>query len=463
MSTYYYGFAVSRIQSYIFETNMLREVIGGSEIIESVCTTMFTESVPTFISDNLLLGAAGNVRYIFDKKEDATTFLHRFSKKLVAIPGIRYSQYLLPIEDALTVSDMDTMDRKLQEQRNCPNVYPDLATMSSKISQRIGRRFVGTDYKEACDAVSLAKRKYKDAASLLAKIKNASNCSFPDDIDKLASASNYVSLLHIDGNGLGAKIEAIKSKYKDNAQSTELVMELKTFSYHLEKATIAAFNATLQAVFPEMTAATKEKVFIPMRPVVLGGDDVTIIIKADLAIAFTTHYLQYFEEFTKEYLGEGGLTACAGVTFIKSKFPLHYAAHLAETICKEAKNKSGRTKSCALFHRVRSSYSYEYEDIIKEEFITKHGLSFIPTPYTITALHTLLEHLETMRTKTTIPVNDIRSWLDMVFKNKAKAAFLFKQLVRKTSPEDLKSIGFSKKMTMEEATPVYDLINFLRI
>ena len=134
MSTYYYGFAVSSIQSYIFETNMLREVIGGSEIIESVCTTMFRESVPTFIPDNLLLGAAGNVRYIFNDKEDATTFLHRFSKKLLDVPGIRYSQYLLTIEDVLTVSDMDTMDRKLREQRNCPNAYPDLATMSSKIS-----------------------------------------------------------------------------------------------------------------------------------------------------------------------------------------------------------------------------------------------------------------------------------------------------------------------------------------
>ena len=38
----------------------------------------------------------------------------------------------------------------------------------------------------------------------------------------------------------------------------------------------------------------------PIRPIILGGDDLTVIIRADLAIPFTECFLREFEQNTKE-------------------------------------------------------------------------------------------------------------------------------------------------------------------
>ena len=42
-NNYLYGLTVQGIQSYIFETNKLKEIIGASEIVEQLCTTWFDD------------------------------------------------------------------------------------------------------------------------------------------------------------------------------------------------------------------------------------------------------------------------------------------------------------------------------------------------------------------------------------------------------------------------------------
>ena len=43
MSKYLYGAAVQGIQNFIFQTNKLRDIIGASELVARVCTTMFSD------------------------------------------------------------------------------------------------------------------------------------------------------------------------------------------------------------------------------------------------------------------------------------------------------------------------------------------------------------------------------------------------------------------------------------
>ncbi len=77
---------------------------------------------------------------------------------------------------------------------------------------------------------------------------------------------------------------------------------------------------------------------MPVLPLVLGGDDLTVICAGSISLAFTEAYLTAFEEVTRasELLG-GGLTACAGVAVVKPHFPFSAAYDLAEELTKEAK------------------------------------------------------------------------------------------------------------------------------
>ncbi|MEG1545617.1 MAG: hypothetical protein RR371_00005, partial [Bacteroides sp.] len=38
---YLYGAAVQGIQSFIFQTNELRDIVGASELVEQICTSLF--------------------------------------------------------------------------------------------------------------------------------------------------------------------------------------------------------------------------------------------------------------------------------------------------------------------------------------------------------------------------------------------------------------------------------------
>ena len=43
MGKYLYAAAVQGIQSFIFQTNRLKEIVGASELVEEICTSAFSE------------------------------------------------------------------------------------------------------------------------------------------------------------------------------------------------------------------------------------------------------------------------------------------------------------------------------------------------------------------------------------------------------------------------------------
>lgn len=71
MSKYLYGASVQGIQSFIFQTNKLKEIIGASELVEEICTSMFAEQIEKtyeelLVDKNAIVNAAGNIKYVFD-------------------------------------------------------------------------------------------------------------------------------------------------------------------------------------------------------------------------------------------------------------------------------------------------------------------------------------------------------------------------------------------------------------
>ncbi len=65
---YLYGLTVQGIQSYIFATNKLKEIIGASEIIEQLCITWYDDFLKeNNIEGTKLLNAAGNIRFQTDE------------------------------------------------------------------------------------------------------------------------------------------------------------------------------------------------------------------------------------------------------------------------------------------------------------------------------------------------------------------------------------------------------------
>ncbi len=375
------------IQSFIFQTNDLKDVIGASELVEQICTTAFKE-----LSGELpnIIGAAGNIKHVFDDEAACRDAVLKFPKKVMEMaPGITISQAVVKLGEAHEFRNaIEKLEENLRTQRNRPSPSMTLGLLGVKRAPKTGLPAVDFN-KELMDAATVQKRAALDRRQLCQKCfgVNVADGQFAHNIKDITDVNDWIAVIHADGNGLGQVVQKVghdKEQYSD-------------FSKRLDYATCAAAQeAFIHVVDPESGSNV-----IPLRPVLLGGDDLTVIIRADLAVPYTQAFLQAFEQHTREQLGEiltkynvfngeNCLTACAGIAFIKSSFPFHYGYHLAEALCdrakKDAKSKGvksdgGLAPSCLMFHKVQSSYIQRYDDIVTRELQPNSDASWEFGPY----------------------------------------------------------------------------------
>lgn len=179
-----------------------------------------------------------------------------------------------------------------------------------------------------------------------------------------------VAVIHIDGNGVGGIMKELNSS-KDRVAPSVFNAEvgcdrndpdaLRRFllevNDHLDDAVTLAFAAAWTRIAElshhDDDRAGREHTAIPVVPVILGGDDVTVITSGDYALPFAAAYLRYYEEATgndpilryltpPEGQDTGPMTAAAGVAIVKRNFPFHIAYELAEKLVERAK-KVGKT------------------------------------------------------------------------------------------------------------------------
>lgn len=162
---------------------------------------------------------------------------------------------------------------------------------------------------------------------------------------------SWLAVIHADGNGLGEiflkfhhHLEAIGPT--PDHQNRSYIDHLRRFSIALDICTERAFVAALSAFRPDSAGE------IPVVPLILGGDDLTVVADGKYALPFIHRFLEAFEQETQrsqtevgdviaqiagQALGVGRLSACAGVAVIKPHFPFSVAYKLSEALMKSAK------------------------------------------------------------------------------------------------------------------------------
>ena len=81
---------------------------------------------------------------------------------------------------------------------------------------------------------------------------------------------------------------------------------------------------------------------LPIRPLIVGGDDVTVLVSCKYALLFVKTVMQTFNAESKKFahlwVGTGGeMTISAGILFAPVTLPLHSALSYAETLLAGAK------------------------------------------------------------------------------------------------------------------------------
>jgi hypothetical protein len=232
----------------------------------------------------------------------------------------------------------------------------------------------------AYSAVTLAKYSRREGGYKRLQ-KLAPSFKFPEDIDGLQESFDqlrWLAVIHADGNGLGQIFldfaKHVKKVKSDEINEGQKYLDFyRRFSLALDVCTVNAFRFAIKELKKrvdkedderEEKGKRKRKKEVPVLPLIVGGDDLTVLCEGKFAVQFAQDFLTQFERETANdqleiYDGYrdgivtqianasfrvGRLASCAGIAIIKPHFPFHNAYELAEALLKSAKQVKEKVK-----------------------------------------------------------------------------------------------------------------------
>ncbi|WP_239331863.1 hypothetical protein [Frankia sp. CiP3] len=367
-------------QAFIFETTKRRENVGASELInglgrwvDDALTTEFSGFNKNWRISNgqpaqLLVNAAGGAKIVVRDPARGKALVSRVTTRaLRAAPGLDVCGVVGECFDWAGVHEEEGKSTISMLAKRCRDAHESLPLVKSGRPGATSR-FLRIPIVDECAASGLpaydvvfdgdgprsrqprsrpsrAKRGAQDAGfTRLAPYAKISKKALEAVADHLEDVPDWVAVIHADGNSLGQLITNLANPDADKptdprkTPSDRYADALGPFSDAVQECTVAAFTKALERCRRVLPRGHDVDGEMPVLPLVLGGDDLTVICAGSIALAFTKAYLTAFEEETrnKDVLG-GGLTACAGVAVVKPHFPFSAAYDLAEELTKEAK------------------------------------------------------------------------------------------------------------------------------
>ncbi len=423
MTHYACLFEAKSIQEYILRSGRLRHIVGASELIDSLTGCLLDEVLTALrLSDQddgqvRFSRRAGGAIYLFSNDKNARDDFRNLWTLTVRqyAPGLTF--VIANGEGKNDYAAYQLAKEQLQAVRNRQAVALPAGSPVTYYAPRTGLPAV-THHKKLGFQDEATARFGQDEFWLrggLTKRFAASMCNdwprdleYIDEIDDnetegkktysvefpFLSDNRYLGLLHADGNGLGQLLMNLGDYVKNKPK--QFIPVFRDFSTAIQKATEAAAKAaTLEVLEParKVLEAASDGAFgaYPARPIVLGGDDLTMLIRADLALPFAQEFLEQFEKASGEQMARlrgrypelkevlpAALTAGAGIAFVKSNHPFYMTHHLTEGLAGFAKNRAkavaaaqssieNRIPPTLAFYRVTTASHGSYDEVREDE------------------------------------------------------------------------------------------------
>lgn len=393
-------FEAKSIQDYLFQSGRLRDVVGASELIDSL-----TEDLLDDVLDSCGLEQgreiefsrrAGGAFYAFGS--DAEVVL-RFRDLWTLVvqqyaPGLAYD--IGYGEGSTHLAAFDDARRALRADGSRYRPRLPVGAPVAERSRRTGLVAEGEDGDAPADAVTLRRKQFSlpARAGFVGRFSPSDSgldwSDWPRNLEAGADGAfpflgdrRTVALIHADGNGLGQLL--MNARAVVEGQPERFVGVFHAISEGIRQSTQ---ESARQAVHSVLLPARSEGGPLPARPILLGGDDLTILVRADLALPFLQVFASAFEKRTADLMnalaaeGISGLpahlTVGSGVVYLRASQPFYLASLLAESLMVSAKSfaktmSGNHPPSAVAFHRVTSSLVDEYEAIVERERSHRDG------------------------------------------------------------------------------------------
>jgi len=439
MSKYLVAADADQIQNFLFRASHLREVIGGSMQLESFCkesTKGALDSVGGKVDNNLIISAGGSFRLEFDDLVPARHFLddlaerfrrqtgntltvagpiayephefraknrelqlqlmeaklkHEYAEAIAHTPATAFcvscgSEYAVKHTTPTPEKALDQQDRPIYLCKSCSNKAKERKEDQADFFQRL-RREIRTQYP------NLKKRPLEtpyDPAELIGSL----------------DPTQYVGYIKADGNGMGKRFDSRNSKDELRDLSDKLTNALW-------KSLAKPIDNLLKRIDERRNESQTKFEQIPIVPLIVGGDDLFVLVPARYALDIARDIGEKFEE----EMGEGVTTGMA-VVICQQHYPYTLAHARAETLLKTAK-KIGKhedvklsTVSIETIIGNRLSVTQEIEGPFLKTFFIGDENKVVAKRNWGLPLKTLLEQRKALKDVPNKRLNEIRRLFD---------------------------------------------------
>lgn len=235
-----------------------------------------------------------------------------------------------------------------------------------------------------------------------------SRYTFPKEFEDLGQVTgdDYFAIVHIDGNNMGERFQRCKSLAERSALSKQVksiterafaVMVQVAASIceeEYEKENIQVNRKEKHENKNENTQVnnkgTKSVNYLPIRPIIIGGDDVTFVCHARMATILSHVFMNALERISREEmpyldtLGDSAMYSCGGIAILNTSYPFFRGYELAEQLCANAKKESRVNGSSWIdFAILHGEQSPTLEQIREQEYTSELGGHLHFGPYIV--------------------------------------------------------------------------------
>lgn len=338
---------VSQKQAYIFSSNMLKDNVVNSAVIAWIMSPEYFSEVIGDSFDKkktVVYSGGGHVVLEFADRDTAKDFVMQITFQIHQdYPEIE----VFSVTKEFTQEELDTEAGKYLKDL--------IAELEKKKSVRLSSFHQGSFGIEAIDSKSLEPKLVRmDRSNEILRdekkkeIKERLSPEGYNQVDKFKDlggskdTSNFIAVVHIDGNAMGNRVECM---YKSQKEKKLLWDEFKT---HLRKFS-EAIDKDFKGAYEEMINEVKKNLELnyladlslegknfPVRRIITAGDDICFVSEGRIGIECAVSFIKALMKRVNEEDGQR-YAACAGIAIVHQKYPFYRAYELAESLCSNAK------------------------------------------------------------------------------------------------------------------------------